>query len=98
MLFISTFWFNWPSPSKDSQGSNRGYSCSSKAANLALAQHVSGNVVSKTICGDPTQKESISATKNKGAAPLVIKTNTSERESAREVFSVKALIVILLTF
>ena len=98
MLFISTFWFNWPSPSKDSQGSNRGYSCSSKAANSGLAQHFSGNVVSKTVCGHSTQRESISATKNKGAAPLVVKTNTSERESAREVFSVKALIVILLTF
>ena len=55
-------------------------------ANSALVQHFSGNVVSGTMCGDPTQRESNSTTKNKGIAPLVVETNTSDRESVREVF------------
>ena len=86
MLYIFTFYFNWPNPSKHSQGSNRGYSCSFKVANSALVQHFSVNVVLGTICGDPTQRESNSTTKNRGAAPLVVETNTSDRESLRERF------------
>ena len=70
----------------DLYGSKIGYSCSSKVANLALVQHFSMNVVPGTICGDPTQKESISTIKNREAAPLVVETNTSDREGVREVF------------
>ena len=44
------------------------------------------NVVLGTICGDPTQRESISTIKNREAAPLVVETNTSDRERVREVF------------
>ena len=55
-------------------------------ANSALIQHFSGNVVPGTISGDPTQRESNSTTKNRGTAPLVVKTNTSDRESLREIF------------
>ena len=86
MLFISIFLFNWPNPLKDSHGSNRGYFCSSKVANSILVQHFSGNVVPGTICGDPTQRKSTSTTKTKRTAPLVVETNTSDREGVREVF------------
>ena len=55
-------------------------------ANSVLVQHFSGNGVPGTICGDPTQRESNSTTKNRGAAPLVVETNTSDRESLVEVF------------
>ena len=44
------------------------------------------NVVPGTICGDPTQRESNSTTKNRGNASLVVETNTSDRESVRKVF------------
>ena len=37
-------------------------------------------------CGDPTQRESNFTTTNRGTAPLVVETNTSDRESIREVF------------
>ena len=67
-------------------GSSRGYSCSSKVANSALVQHFSGNAVPGTICGDPTQRKSISTTKTRRTAPLVVETNTSDREGVREVF------------
>ena len=89
MIFISTFQFNSSNTSKDSHGSNRGYSCSSKVANSALVQHITGNVVLRTICGDPTQTESNSITKTRGTAPLVSETNTSDRESIREVFLIQ---------
>ena len=88
MIFISTFQFNSSNTSKDSHGSNRGYSCSSKVANSALVQHITGNVVLRTICGDPTQTES-NFTKTRGTAPLVSETNTSDRESIREVFLIQ---------
>ena len=57
-------------------------------ANSALVQHISGNVVLRTICGDPTQTES-NFTKTRGTAPLVSETNTSDRESIREVFLIQ---------
>ena len=63
-----------------------GYSCSSKVANSALVQHFPGNVDPGTICGGPTQRKSTSTTKNRGAALLVVETNTSEREGVAEVF------------
>ena len=80
---------NWPHPSKDSYGSNRGYSCSSKVANSALVQHFLGNVIPGTVCGDPTQSKSTSTTKTRGTAPLVVETNTSDREGVREVFLIQ---------
>ena len=86
MLFISTFYFNWPNPSKDLHGSSRGYSCSSKVANSALVQHFSGNVVPGTICGDLRQRQYISTTKTRRTEPLVVETNTADREGVREVF------------
>ena len=55
-------------------------------ANSALIQHFSGNVVPGTISGDPTQRESNSTTKNRGTAPLVVETKTSDRGNLREVF------------
>ena len=63
-----------------------GYSCSSKVANSALVQHFPGNADPGTICGGPTQRKSTSTTKNRGAALLVVETNTSEREGVTEVF------------
>ena len=51
-----------------------------------LVQHSSDNVVPGTICGDPTQRKSSSTTKTRGAAPLVVETNTSDREDVKEVF------------
>ena len=85
MLFISTFKFRWPNPSKDSHGSNRGYSCSFKVANSTLVQHFTGNVVPGTIFGDLTQRESNFTTKKRGTEPLVVETNIADRESLREV-------------
>ena len=70
-------------PDPYSHGSNRGYS---KVANSALEQHFSGNVVPGTICGDSTQSKSTSTTKTRRTAPLVVETNTSDREGVREVF------------
>ena len=64
----------------------RGYSCNSKVANPVLVQHFSGNVVPGTICGDPTQREINSTTKNIGTAPLVVEASTPDRKSLREVF------------
>ena len=87
MLFIPIFWLNHPS--KDSHGSNRGYSCSSKVANSALVQHFSGNVIPGTVCGDPAQTKPTSTTKTRGTAPLVVETNTSDREGVREVFLIQ---------
>ena len=55
-------------------------------ANSALVQHFSGNAVPRTICGNPTQRKSISTAKTRRTAPLVIETNTSDREGVREVF------------
>ena len=85
MLFISTVKFHWPNPSKDSHRLNRAYSCSSKVANSTLVQHFTGNFVPGTIFGDPTQRESNSTTKNRGTEPLVVETNTADREGTREV-------------
>ena len=73
-------------PSKNSQGSNTGCSCSSKVANSALVQQFSGIVISGTICHDLTQRKSTSTTKTRVTAPLVTETNTSDREGVREVF------------
>ena len=39
-----------------------------------------------TICRDPTQRKSISTTKTRKTAPLLVKTNTPDREGVREVF------------
>ena len=39
-------------------------------ANSALVKTFPRNVVPETICGDPTQRESTSTTKNRGTAPL----------------------------
>ena len=55
-------------------------------ANSALVQHFSGNVVPGTICGDPTQREFNSTTKNRGTAPLVVEASTPDRKNLREVF------------
>ena len=71
---------------KNSYGSNRGYSCSSKVANSVLVQQFSGNVITGTICGDPTQRKSTYVTKTRGTAPLVTETNTSDTEGVKEVF------------
>ena len=78
---IDTFQFNWSNPSKDSDGLNRGCSCSSKVANSALVQQFSGHVIPRTTCGDPTQRKSTSTTKTRGIAPLV-----AEATGVREVF------------
>ena len=51
-----------------------------------MVQPFSENVVPRTICGDPTERESNSTTKNRGTAPPVVETNTSDRENFREVF------------
>ena len=51
-----------------------------------MVQPFSENVVPGTIYGDPTERESNSNTKNRGNAPLVVETNTSDRENFREVF------------
>ena len=58
-------------------------------ANSALVQHISGNVVLRTICGDPTQTESNAIIKTRGTAPFVSETYTSDRESIREVFLIQ---------
>ena len=39
-----------------------------------------------TICRDPTQRKSISTTKTRKTAPLLVKTNTPDREGVWEVF------------
>ena len=75
-----------PHRSKDSHGPNRGYSCGSKVANSALVQHFPGNVIPGSVCGDPTQRKFTSITKTRGTTPLVVETNTSDREGVREVF------------
>ena len=76
----------WPEPSKNSPGSNKGYFFSSKMASSALIQHVSGNVIPKTACDYLIQIKSTSTTKTTGTAPLVAKTNTSNKEGARDLF------------
>ena len=58
-------------------------------ANSALVQHFSGNVIPGTVCGDPTQRKPTSTTKTRGTAPLVVETNTSDREGVREVFLIQ---------
>ena len=57
--------------------------------NSALVQHFSGNVIPGTVCGDPAQSKPTSTTKTRGTAPLVVETNTSDRESVREVFLIQ---------
>ena len=54
--------------------------------NLDLVQHFSGNVVPGTICGEPKQRKSTSTTKTRRTTPLVVETNTSDREGVREVY------------
>ena len=54
--------------------------------NLDLAQHFSGNVVPGTICGEPKQRKYTSTTKTRRTTPLVVETNTSDREGVREVY------------
>ena len=56
-----------------------------------MTQQFSDNAVPGTICGDPTQGEANSTTKNRGTVPLVVETNTSDRESLREVLSIQKL-------
>ena len=58
-------------------------------SNSVLVQHFSGNVIPGHVCGDPTQRKSTSATKTRETAPLVVETNTSDREGVREVFLIQ---------
>ena len=51
-----------------------------------MVQHFSGNVIPEIVCDDPTQRKSTSTTKTRGTAPLVVETNTSDREGLRDVF------------
>ena len=98
MLFIFIFRFHWPNPSKDSHGSNRVYSCSSKVANSTLVQHFSGNVVPGTIFGDPHKENLILTQKTDELHPLWSKQTLLIGKVSGKYFYVKALIMILLTF
>ena len=96
-LFLP-FQFNWPYSSKDSHGSNRDCSCSSKVANSALVQPFLGIFFQETYVLTPHKENLLLPQKSEELRPLWPKLTLLIEKVSGKYSQVQTLIMILLKF